>query len=72
MASHDLNLTAAFADRVILLHAGAVAATGAPREVLRPETLGRVYGLPIDVIDRVGSGAPVIVPIVAPAGTPIV
>jgi iron complex transport system ATP-binding protein len=72
MASHDLNLTAAFADRVILLHEGAVAATGTPREVMRPDVLARVYDLPVDVIDRGGNSAPVIVPIVTPGGTPIV
>jgi iron complex transport system ATP-binding protein len=75
MASHDLNLTAAFADRVILLDQGSVVAEGAPREVLGAETLARVYGLAVHVIDGGSAGAgaaPVIVPIVASAGTPIV
>ena len=36
MASHDLNVAAACADRLILLHEGAVAADGSPQEVLDP------------------------------------
>ena len=37
MAMHDLNLAAAYADRVILLDQGGVAAQGNPDKVLRPE-----------------------------------
>ena len=44
MASHDLNLAGAFADRLMLLDQGAVAASGPPGEVLRPDILGRVLG----------------------------
>jgi iron complex transport system ATP-binding protein len=47
MASHDLNTAAAFADRVVLLDAGAVAAEGTADEVLRPDVLSRVYGVPM-------------------------
>jgi iron complex transport system ATP-binding protein len=47
MASHDLNLAAAFADRIILLHEGKIAAEGKPAEVLEPAILQRVYGLPM-------------------------
>lgn len=51
MASHDLNLAGAFADRLHLLHAGTTAAAGTPSEVLQSGTLSQVYGLPIDRID---------------------
>ncbi|SFH66530.1 heme ABC transporter ATP-binding protein [Albimonas pacifica] len=46
---HDLNLAAAFADRVALLAAGRLVAVGTPAEVLTPGLLGEVYGLPISV-----------------------
>lgn len=51
MASHDLNLAAAYADRAVLLDAGAVAAAGTPGEVLEPALLSRVYGLSMGRVD---------------------
>jgi iron complex transport system ATP-binding protein len=51
MALHDLNLAAAFADRVVLLNHGVVAAAGRV-DVLEPELLGRVYGLPMVELSR--------------------
>jgi ABC-type cobalamin/Fe3+-siderophores transport system ATPase subunit len=47
MASHDLNLAGAFADELILLHDGSVAARGGAAEVLSPAVLERTYGLPM-------------------------
>lgn len=46
---HDLNLTAMFADHVVLMEAGKVAATGTPQEVLTDETLTRTYNCPVPV-----------------------
>jgi iron complex transport system ATP-binding protein len=45
---HDLNLAAAFAPRVVLLHEGLVAADGAPDEVLDTETVRRVFGVRVE------------------------
>jgi iron complex transport system ATP-binding protein len=45
MASHDLNLAGAFADRLMLLHEGGVVADGPPAKVLDPVLLERVYGV---------------------------
>ena len=45
---HDLNQTAAVADRVVLLHRGRVHAAGEPADVLTAEHLSEVYGLPIE------------------------
>ena len=61
MASHDLNLAGTFADRLVLLHDGAVAADGPVADVLRPELLERVYGVPMDRLDR-DRKPPVVVP----------
>ncbi len=64
MASHDLNLAAALADRLVLLDQGTVAATGPAEAVLDPAVLGRVYGVPMR---RVDDGAAPHKPLVFPA-----
>ncbi|SEL28380.1 iron complex transport system ATP-binding protein [Roseovarius azorensis] len=46
---HDLNLTAMFADSVMVLHNGKVAATGTPRDVLTSAILSRVYDCNLQV-----------------------
>lgn len=53
---HDLNLAAAWCDRIVLLHQGRVVGDGQPADVLRPELLSEVYDYPISVITRPGSG----------------
>jgi len=55
--SHDVNLTVRFAERVVLLGGGGVAADGSPEEVLDPDVLSEVYGTPV-VVRRV-EGIPV-------------
>ena len=62
LASHDLNLAASLSDRLLLLEDGALAATGTPGEVLDPELLGRVYGLPMQRIDRGNDKPPAVLP----------
>ncbi|MDR5651065.1 ABC transporter ATP-binding protein [Ruixingdingia sedimenti] len=42
---HDLTLAAHWADRILLLSDGRLAAAGTPDDVLTPETLARVYGI---------------------------
>jgi|Deesub1362A_J573_1020465.scaffolds.fasta_scaffold00391_30 iron complex transport system ATP-binding protein len=44
-ALHDLNLAAAFADRLVLLAEGKVVAQGTPEEVLTPGRLREVFGV---------------------------
>jgi len=61
MASHDLNLAATFADRLVLLHNGAIAASGTAEEVLQSEILSRVYEVPMERIDRPGA-TPAVLP----------
>jgi iron complex transport system ATP-binding protein len=55
MASHDLNLSAQFAHRLILLEEGAVAADGPPNDVLRADLLSRVYGIAMERVDHDGT-----------------
>ena len=49
-AMHDLTLAAQYADRMVLLDAGRVAADGAPHAVLTEEAIANHYGASIDVI----------------------
>jgi len=46
VATHDLNLAAHLATRVVALAGGALAADGAPADVLAPERLEALYGAP--------------------------
>lgn len=46
---HDLNLTAMFADQVLLLDGGRIAAAGAPAEVLTDALLSGAYRAPLRV-----------------------
>jgi iron complex transport system ATP-binding protein len=62
VALHDLALAGLFADRVVLLVAGRVAAEGAPREVLTEERLGAAFGADLCVIAHPDGGSPVVVP----------
>ncbi len=61
VASHDLNLAAVVADRLVLLQEGSVAADGTPEVVLDPELLTRVYGVRMERVTREGK-PPVLVP----------
>lgn len=42
---HDLNLAAAYCDRIVMLAQGRVVAEGRPEDVLTPELLDRVFGV---------------------------
>lgn len=59
---HDLGLAAAYADTVVVMSAGQIAAAGPPVEVLTPELLSDVYQHPIEVIRHPRTGALVILP----------
>ncbi len=60
--THHINLAARFADRMILLSAGRIAAEGSPAEVLRRETLKEVFGWPVAVTTWC-DGSPQVVPL---------
>ncbi|HEX2304416.1 MAG TPA: ABC transporter ATP-binding protein [Gaiella sp.] len=49
-AMHDLTLAAQYADRMVLLDAGKVAADGVPRDVLTETLIAGHYGASIDVV----------------------
>lgn len=60
-ASHDLNVAAAFCDRLLLMHGGKLLATGSPEEVLTPEVIAEAYGIRVEVHKGPG-GRPVVIP----------
>ena len=63
LVSHQLNLVARFADHIVLLHAGRVAAAGTPGEVMQAPVLERVYDWPLVVTRDPAVGAPALVPL---------
>jgi len=53
LTTHDLNGIAAHLPKLLCLNVS-VAGIGAPRDVLTPEVLERVYGAPMDVLEHAG------------------
>lgn len=54
--THDLNLASEFADRVVLLNDGMIAAAGLPAEVLNVENIQRVFGMKVLLDTNPASG----------------
>lgn len=63
VVSHQLNLVARFAHRVVLMHRGAVAAAGEPLDVMRGDILEGVYEWPLVVTRDPAVGAPALLPL---------
>jgi len=63
LVSHQLNLVARFADEMVLLHAGRIAAAGAPDDVMQAGVLERVYEWPLVVTRDPAVGAPALLPL---------
>ena len=63
LVSHQLNLVARFADHIVLLHGGRVAAAGTPADVMQGAVLERVYEWPLVVTRDPAVGAPALVPL---------
>ena len=63
MVLHDLNLAARYGDRLVMISGGAVAASGAPAEVLTEQRVREVFGLDSRIIIDPVSGTPLMLPI---------
>ena len=63
LVSHQLNLVARFADTMVLLHRGHVAAAGTPADVMRASILESVYEWPLVVTRDPAIGAPALLPL---------
>jgi iron complex transport system ATP-binding protein len=61
---HDLNLAARFADRILVLSAGAIVADGTPLEVMTGDLLEQVFDVPFDVARQ--ANRPLLVPKLRP------
>lgn len=65
--THNINLAARYADRLLLLHRGRIAAEGSAAQVLTRQRLEHVYGWPLHVHPHPGpgpdTGAPQVVPV---------
>lgn len=60
--THQLNLAARFADRLVLLDHGYTVAEGPPRDVLREDVVSAVFGWPVAVTTWC-DGAPQVIPL---------
>ena len=69
LVSHQLNLVARFAQRMVLLHRGHVAASGTPDAVMRGDVLESIYGWPLVVTRDPAVNAPALVPLRRRGGT---
>lgn len=52
LVTHNVNLAARFADRLILMKEGRVAVDGPPEDVITPEHIAAVFGWPVSVIEQ--------------------
>jgi ABC-type cobalamin/Fe3+-siderophores transport system ATPase subunit len=67
VVTHNLNVAARYADLLVLLDQGRIAAQGQPTEVLTRENVERVYGWPVRIVAHPGpgpdAGAPQVLPL---------
>ncbi len=63
VVTHGLELAGRFADRMVLLSRGRVAAEGSPAEVLRADVLEEVYRWPVDVTIDPATGTRRVIPL---------
>jgi iron complex transport system ATP-binding protein len=59
---HEINMAAAFADRVVMMRAGRVVAEGMPADVVTAANLRTAFDLDADVVASPSSGRPVCIP----------
>lgn len=56
---HDVNMAARFSDDIVALHGGRLIDRGAPADLMTPERLDAIYGVPMAVIAHPDTGEPV-------------
>jgi iron complex transport system ATP-binding protein len=47
---HDINLAARFCDELVALHSGHLLTTGTPQQLMQPDVLESIYGIPMDIV----------------------
>jgi iron complex transport system ATP-binding protein len=58
---HDLNLAAQYADKILLMKSGKVAAYGTPQEVFTAENISEAYNFPCTICDHPITSNPMII-----------
>lgn len=53
---HEVNMAARFCDHLVALRGGRLAMQGSPAEMMTPDALGLIYGLPMQVLQRADGG----------------
>ncbi|ABD87524.1 heme ABC transporter ATP-binding protein [Rhodopseudomonas palustris] len=66
---HDINLAARFADRIVVLHQGRLAADGAPSQVIENSLIRRVFDIAL-VVRTAEDGVPFLLPQMIDAARP--
>lgn len=61
MVMHDINLAAAFCDRMIMMKGGRVTASGTVHEMMIPDRIRDVFGIEATVTRHPRSGRPVVI-----------
>jgi iron complex transport system ATP-binding protein len=56
---HDVNMAARFCDDLIALRGGGLLARGSCAEMMNPEMLEAIYGVPMGIVAHPGSGIPI-------------
>ncbi|EWY37575.1 iron-hydroxamate transporter ATP-binding protein [Skermanella stibiiresistens SB22] len=56
---HDVNMAARYCDELLALGEGRLVARGTPAEIMRPEMLDRIYGVPMGVMPHPVTGEPI-------------
>lgn len=51
---HDINIAAAYSDRIIAMKDGEIVADGSPAEIMRTEVLSRIYDMEMQVAEVAG------------------
>lgn len=62
MVLHDLNLACRYADHIVAMKDGRIAAEGTPAEVITSDVVADVFGLSCQVVPDPVSGTPMVVP----------
>lgn len=66
--SHDLNLAARYADRIVLIAGGRILQDGPPARVLTPDAVRAAYGVEVRIVTDPSIGSPTVV-VVGPAAS---
>ncbi|MEF2070120.1 ATP-binding cassette domain-containing protein [Consotaella aegiceratis] len=56
---HDINMAARLCDRLVALGGGQVVADGMPDDIMRPETLRKIYAIDMGIFTHPATGAPI-------------